>query len=132
MRRGVSNGLKNEVIDTLNIWARFIYAPLLDHRVRTIADGIEPGAYGRKEAFEVHKRLSQLGPVKPGRAEFRVHGSRSDRARRRLFCTSPAELNFYELFNAEIGNFDMKTVAESGPPPRGAGTRFKAAGVPLP
>jgi len=28
------------VIDALNIWARFIYGPLLDDRVRTIADGV--------------------------------------------------------------------------------------------
>ena len=28
-------GLSNELIDILNIWARFIYGPLLDDRVRT-------------------------------------------------------------------------------------------------
>ncbi len=39
-------GLTRELIDTLNIWARFIYGPLLDDRVRTIADGVEPGQYG--------------------------------------------------------------------------------------
>ena len=32
----------SELIDTLNIWARFIYGPLLDDRVRTIADGVTP------------------------------------------------------------------------------------------
>ncbi|MFN9544449.1 MAG: ABC1 kinase family protein, partial [Alphaproteobacteria bacterium] len=36
--------LKNELVDALNIWARFIYAPMLDDRVRTVADGIEPSA----------------------------------------------------------------------------------------
>ncbi len=40
--------LTNEIIDALNIWARFIYAPLLDDRVRTIADGVAPQAYGRR------------------------------------------------------------------------------------
>jgi predicted unusual protein kinase regulating ubiquinone biosynthesis (AarF/ABC1/UbiB family) len=118
------NGLKNEVIDTLNIWARFIYAPLLDKRVRTIADGIEPGAYGRKEAFEVHKRLSQLGPVKPPR-EF-VFMDRAAIGLGGVFLHLAAELNFYELFNAEIGNFDLKTVAKR------QAAAFKAAGVPLP
>src|SRR5580658_1710177 len=38
-------GLSRELIDTLNIWARFIYGPLLDDRVRTVADGVSPGAY---------------------------------------------------------------------------------------
>src|SRR6478672_4530654 len=32
--------LNRELIDALNIWARFIYGPLLDNRVRTIADGV--------------------------------------------------------------------------------------------
>ena len=34
--------LSRDVIDTLNIWARFIYAPLLDDRVRSIADAKQP------------------------------------------------------------------------------------------
>jgi predicted unusual protein kinase regulating ubiquinone biosynthesis (AarF/ABC1/UbiB family) len=117
-------GLKNELIDALNIWARFIYAPLLDHRVRTIADGIEPGAYGRKEAFEVHKRLSQLGPVKPPR-EF-VFMDRAAIGLGGVFLHLAAELNFYELFNTEIANFNAKTVAKR------QAEVFKAAGVPLP
>ncbi len=118
------NGLKNEVIDTLNIWARFIYAPLLDHRVRTIADGVEPGAYGRKEAFEVHKRLSQLGPVKPPR-EF-VFMDRAAIGLGGVFLHLAAELNFYELFNEEIASFDLKTVAKR------QAEAFKASRVPLP
>ena len=36
-------GLSNELIDVLNIWARFIYGPLLDDREREIADGTTPG-----------------------------------------------------------------------------------------
>ena len=40
--------LNRELIDALNIWARFIYGPLLDDRVRTIADGVKPSEYGRK------------------------------------------------------------------------------------
>ena len=55
--------LSNELIEILNIWARFIYAPLLDDRVRTVADGVKPGEYGRRQAFEVHKALKEKGPV---------------------------------------------------------------------
>src|SRR5215470_10999425 len=43
--------LSRDLIDVLNIWARFIYGPLLDARVRTIADGVKPSEYGRREAF---------------------------------------------------------------------------------
>ena len=51
--------LSRDLIETLNIWARFIYAPLLDDRVRTIADGVAPSDYGRREAFRVHQALKQ-------------------------------------------------------------------------
>ena len=51
--------LSRELIDMLNIWARFIYGPLMDDRVRTIADGVKPGEYGRRQAFEVHRRCGK-------------------------------------------------------------------------
>ena len=117
-------GLKKEVIEALNIWARFIYAPLLDNRVRTIADGIEPSAYGRKEAAEVHKRLSQLGPVKPPR-EF-VFMDRAAIGLGAVFLHLKAEMNFYKLFNEEIENFSLGVVAKRQK------AAFDAAGVPLP
>ena len=33
-------GLNREMIETLNIWARFIYGPIMDDSVRTMADGV--------------------------------------------------------------------------------------------
>ena len=62
-RPGASSGSTRELIDILNIWARFIYGPLLDDRVRTIADGVKPAEYGRREAFRVHQALKEKGPV---------------------------------------------------------------------
>jgi predicted unusual protein kinase regulating ubiquinone biosynthesis (AarF/ABC1/UbiB family) len=117
-------GLKKDVIDTLNIWARFIYAPMLDNRVRTVADGVEPAAYGRKQAFEVHQRLKQLGPVKPPR-EF-VFMDRAAIGLGGVFLHLQAELNFHKLFNEEIENFSLGTVGKRQK------TAFEAAGVPLP
>src|SRR5262249_60626115 len=55
--------LSRELIDALNIWARFIYGPLLEDRVRSLADGVKPAEYGRREAFRVHQALKQRGPV---------------------------------------------------------------------
>ena len=117
-------GLKKEIIETLNIWARFIYAPLLDNRVRTVADGVEPSAYGRKEAFEVHKLLKQLGPVKPPR-EF-VFMDRAAIGLGAVFLHLQAELNFFELFNEEISKFSLTEVSKRQK------TAFEIAGVPLP
>lgn len=116
--------LKKEVIETLNIWARFIYAPLLDDRVRTVANGVEPSAYGRKEAFQVHQLLKQLGPVKPPR-EF-VFMDRAAIGLGAVFLHLQAELNFYTLFNEEISKFSLAAVS------RRQKTAFDAAGVPLP
>ena len=117
-------GLNKDVIETLNIWARFIYAPMLENRVRSVANGVEPSAYGRKEAFEVHKRLSQHGPVKPPR-EF-VFMDRAAIGLGAVFLHLQAELNFHELFNEEIEGFKLATVAKRQK------TAFEAAGVPLP
>jgi predicted unusual protein kinase regulating ubiquinone biosynthesis (AarF/ABC1/UbiB family) len=101
--------LSRELIDTLNIWARFIYAPLLDDRVRTIADGVAPAEYGRREAFRVHQALKQKGPVTVPR-EF-VFMDRAAIGLGAVFLHLRAELNFYRLFNEAIENFSMERVA---------------------
>src|SRR4249919_3447174 len=92
--------LSRELIDTLNIWARFIYSPLLDDRVRTIADGVAPAEYGRREAFRVHQALKKKGPVTVPR-EF-VFMDRAAIGLGAVFLHLRAELNFYRLFNEAI------------------------------
>jgi predicted unusual protein kinase regulating ubiquinone biosynthesis (AarF/ABC1/UbiB family) len=102
--------LSRELIDTLNIWARFIYAPLLDDRVRTIADGVAPGEYGRREAFRVHQALKRKGPVRVPR-EF-VFMDRAAIGLGAVFLHLRAELNFYRLFNEAIENFSIDRVGK--------------------
>jgi predicted unusual protein kinase regulating ubiquinone biosynthesis (AarF/ABC1/UbiB family) len=101
--------LRRAVIDALNIWARFIYGPLLDDRVRTIADGVKPSEYGRKEAFRVHRALKELGPVMVPR-EF-VFMDRAAVGLGAVFLHLAAELNFHRLFNEAIENFTVAKVA---------------------
>ncbi len=103
-------GLKKEVIDILNLWARFIYGPLLDDRTRTVADGVAPGEYGRKEAFLVHKALKEKGPVTVPR-EF-VFMDRAAIGLGGVFLHLNAELNFYRLFNEAIDGFSVDQVAQ--------------------
>jgi predicted unusual protein kinase regulating ubiquinone biosynthesis (AarF/ABC1/UbiB family) len=103
-------GLTNELIDILNIWARFIYGPLLDDRVRTIADGVAPGEYGRKQAFEVHRALKEKGPVTIPR-EF-VFMDRAAIGLGGVFLHLNAELNFFRLIEEELGDFSVDAVAE--------------------
>jgi len=101
--------LNRELIDALNIWARFIYGPLLDDRVRSIADGVKPSEYGRKEAFRVHQALKARGPVTVPR-EF-VFMDRAAIGLGAVFLHLAAELNFYRLFNEAIDRFAVDDVA---------------------
>jgi predicted unusual protein kinase regulating ubiquinone biosynthesis (AarF/ABC1/UbiB family) len=101
-------GLTKELIDILNIWARFIYGPLLDDRVRTIADGVAPAEYGRRQAFEVHKALKEKGPVLVPR-EF-VFMDRAAIGLGGAFLHLNAELNFFRLIEEELENFSVEAV----------------------
>jgi predicted unusual protein kinase regulating ubiquinone biosynthesis (AarF/ABC1/UbiB family) len=102
--------LSNELIDILNIWARFIYGPLLDDRVRTIADGVKPSEYGRREAFRVHRALKEKGPVTVPR-EF-VFMDRAAIGLGGVFLHLQAELNYHRLFEAEIARFSLDALAK--------------------
>lgn len=102
--------LKREVIDILNIWARFIYGPILEDRVRAIAENVSPGEYGRKEAFRVHKALKEKGPVTVPQ-EF-VFMDRAAIGLGGVFLHLEARMNFYKLFNEAIENFETARVAE--------------------
>lgn len=101
--------LTKDVIDILNIWARFIYGPILEDRVRTIADGVAPGAYGRKEAFRVHQALKQKGPVRVPR-EF-VFMDRAAIGLGGVFLHLDAKLNYHDMFNAALGDFHLDALA---------------------
>ena len=101
--------LNRELIDALNIWARFIYGPMLDDRVRSVADGVKPSEYGRKEAFRVHQLLKAKGPVTVPR-EF-VFMDRAAIGLGAVFLHLAAELNFYQLFNKAIESFSVERVA---------------------
>lgn len=116
--------LSNELIDILNIWARFIYAPLLDDRIRTVADGVKPGEYGRRQAFEVHKALKEKGPVTVPR-EF-VFMDRAAVGLGAVFLHLKAELNYHRLFETEIERFSLETLG------RRQQEALAAAGLPNP
>ncbi|KQU50074.1 ABC transporter ATP-binding protein [Bosea sp. Leaf344] len=104
-------GLTRHLVDTLNIWARFIYGPLLEDRTRRIAEDVSPAEYGRRQAFEVHQALKAKGPVKVPR-EF-VFMDRAAIGLGGVFLHLDAELNFHRLFEAEIADFSVQRVAEA-------------------
>ena len=117
-------GLTNELIDAMSIWARFIYGPLLEDRVRSLAEDTAPGEYGRREAFQVHKVLKEKGPVTVPR-EF-VFMDRAAIGLGGVFLHLGAKMNWYKLFNEQIEGFKLDDVAAR------QREAFSVAGVPLP
>ena len=100
-------GFKNlgrEMIDALNLWARFLYAPLLENRARRIQDA-STGEFGREVAEKVHGELKRLGGVTPPR-EF-VFMDRAAVGLGAVFMRLKADLNWYELFHDLIRDFDV-------------------------
>jgi predicted unusual protein kinase regulating ubiquinone biosynthesis (AarF/ABC1/UbiB family) len=105
-------GFKNlgpDLIEVLNRWARFIYAPLLDDRKRRIQERHEDGVYGRAIAEEVHVELRRLGGVKPPR-EF-VFMDRAALGLGSVFTHLKAEINWHQMFHELIDDFDADALA---------------------
>jgi predicted unusual protein kinase regulating ubiquinone biosynthesis (AarF/ABC1/UbiB family) len=100
--------LGREVIEVLNIWARFLYAPLLDNRKRRIHEA-PTAEYGRETAEKVHKELKRVGGISPPR-EF-VFMDRAAIGLGSVFMRLKAEFNWYELFHDLIDGFDVDTLA---------------------
>jgi predicted unusual protein kinase regulating ubiquinone biosynthesis (AarF/ABC1/UbiB family) len=97
--------LRNEVIDTLNIWAAFIYAPLMEDRPRLIEE-TNSGAYGREVAENVHTKLRDLGGVTPPR-EF-VLMDRAAIGLGSVFMHLGAKINWHQMFMELIDGFDVE------------------------
>ena len=102
------SGLSDEVIDTLNLWAHFVYGPLLEDRERKIQEMEESGIYGREVAEKVHRRLRELGGVRPPR-EF-VFMDRAAIGLGGVFMHLKAEINWHRLFHELIEGFDAEAL----------------------
>jgi predicted unusual protein kinase regulating ubiquinone biosynthesis (AarF/ABC1/UbiB family) len=113
-----------ELVRVMNMWARFIFIPLLDDRVRLVDDGVPAAEYGLKQANEVHARLKALGGIRPPR-EF-VFMDRAAIGLGGALIRLGARLNFHRLFEDEIADFDVEALAKRQ---RAA---FRESGVPLP
>jgi predicted unusual protein kinase regulating ubiquinone biosynthesis (AarF/ABC1/UbiB family) len=101
--------LDRETIEILNHWARFIYSPLMENKARKIQE-TNSGIYGKEVIEKVHKELRRLNGVKPPR-EF-VLMDRAAIGLGSVFLHLNAEVNWYEIFQDLINNFDVTQVAE--------------------
>jgi predicted unusual protein kinase regulating ubiquinone biosynthesis (AarF/ABC1/UbiB family) len=115
--------LSNEKMDILNIWAKFLYEPLLEDRVRRITE-IDDPTFGRSVAKKVHEGLKRTGGVKPPR-EF-VLMDRSAIGLGGVFFRLKAEINWYRLFHELIEGFETEALANR------QALALAEAGVPAP
>ena len=100
--------LRRELIDVLNIWARFVYAPLMADEVRPIQEG-GGTRYGAETAAKVHRELRRVGGVAPPR-EF-VLMDRAAIGLGSVFLHLKAEVNWSRLFKGLIEGFDPTVLA---------------------
>ncbi|TPE58738.1 AarF/ABC1/UbiB kinase family protein [Sandaracinobacter neustonicus] len=101
-------GLTPEIREVLMQWARFLYGPLLEDRVRPIDLDGKPGDYGRATAQKVHAELKRLGTVTIP-AEF-VFMDRAAIGLGGVFIQLGAELNWHRLFRGLMDDFDVAAV----------------------
>ena len=99
--------ISKDLIEILNIWAKFLFSPLLEDKVMKMQE-TNSTAYGAEAASKVHKELKKIGGVKPPR-EF-VFMDRAAIGLGSVFLHLGAELNWYKIFNELIHNFDEKEV----------------------
>jgi predicted unusual protein kinase regulating ubiquinone biosynthesis (AarF/ABC1/UbiB family) len=100
--------LSREKMEILNQWARFIYEPLMEDRVRRIQENDDPN-FGRSVAEKVHAGLKTTGGVRPPR-EFLLM-DRSAVGLGSVFLRLKAELNWHRLFYEMIEGFDADELA---------------------
>jgi predicted unusual protein kinase regulating ubiquinone biosynthesis (AarF/ABC1/UbiB family) len=101
-------GITDEQIGILNDWARFLYEPLIQDRVRPIQEDSDP-QFGRTVAQKVHAGLQRTGGVRPPR-EF-VLMDRSAIGLGSVFLRLKAELNWSRLFHETVDSFNAADLA---------------------
>ena len=115
--------LSREVIDALNVWAQFVYEPLLEDKRQTLGE-LTGDIHGREIAERVIAELHRAGGVDIPR-EFVI----MDRAAIGLgavFLRLQAEVNWHRLFNEVIARFDVAALE------RRQAEMLARHGVPLP
>jgi predicted unusual protein kinase regulating ubiquinone biosynthesis (AarF/ABC1/UbiB family) len=99
--------VNKDLINILNLWAQFLYEPLLDDRVRPIDETLS-GVRGRKVAGAVFDELKQRGGITPPR-EF-VFMDRAAVGLGSVFMHLKAEVNWHQLFEDLIKDFSVEAL----------------------
>ncbi len=106
--------LSHEQIETLNIWAEFLYGPILEDKIRPIGHA-EGAVYGRETAEKVHNKLREISKQNGGVAvprEF-VFMDRAALGLGSVFIHLNAHINWHNIFNALIEDFSIETMQKT-------------------
>ncbi len=113
--------LSNELLATLNVWARFLYQAVMDDRARVIGQS-KGTVYGRETAMKVHAALREQGGVSVPR-EF-VFMDRAALGLGSVFIHLQAEVNWHRLFHELTADFDADALTKRQQ------AALKKAGIP--
>ncbi len=103
-------GLSREMIAALNLWARFLYRPVLTDRVMAMeAEGMSAD-YGRETMLRVQKEVRRLGTVRIPR-EF-VFMDRAAIGLGGVFLRLKARANWHRMFEALIADHSAEALAQ--------------------
>lgn len=96
------------LIDVLNLWARFVYAPFLEDKKRSLEE-TNTGAYGREIALKVRRELRKTAGVTIPRAFVLI--DRASVGLGAVFLRLGASLNWHRLFLSLVDDFDSDELA---------------------
>ncbi|HTZ35386.1 MAG TPA: AarF/ABC1/UbiB kinase family protein [Stellaceae bacterium] len=113
--------LSREMIAVLNRWARFVYGPLLDDRIRPIQER-RATPEGPRLVDSVHQDIRRLGGIAPPRAF--VFMDRAAIGLGSVFWHLQAEINWHRVFHQLIDDFAESRLA------RRQAAALQRAGVP--
>ncbi len=102
--------LNTDMIDIITQWAKLLYDPLLDDRVRPIQIQLD-GQKGWEMATKVHAELERLGGIRPPR-EF-VFMDRAAVGIGSVLMRLRANQNWHQLFEELIQDFSVETVQKN-------------------
>jgi predicted unusual protein kinase regulating ubiquinone biosynthesis (AarF/ABC1/UbiB family) len=97
-----------EVLNALNVWAQFVFEPLLEDRRQTLGE-LTGDIHGRETAERVIAELHRAGGVDIPRAF--VIMDRAAIGLGAVFLQLQSEVNWHRLFNDVIAEFDPAALA---------------------
>ena len=97
--------LSKEIFEVMNHWAKFLFEPLLDNKVRLIQSD---SSKGWNIASKVHEELKKKGGIKPPK-EF-VFMDRAAVGIGSVMMRLGVELDWHELFESIVENFDKNSI----------------------